>query len=62
MEFIIVTEDNIHEVLADLKDDKVLFALTAEGYEDIALNLGDIRAYIQQQKQVIYLYRKVWDE
>jgi len=62
IEFIIVTPENIEEVLTNLKDDKVLFALTAKGYEDIALNLSDIRAYIQQQNQVILLYRKVWDE
>jgi len=48
--------------MADLRDDKVLFALTAKGYEDIALNLADVRAYIQQQKRVIILYEKVWEE
>lgn len=62
VEFIIVTEDNFKEVFANLKDDKVLFALTTKGYEDMALNINDIRSYIQQQKRVIILYRKVWDE
>jgi|TARA_B110000503_G_scaffold106058_1_gene158338 predicted transcriptional regulator len=48
--------------MADLKNDKVLFALTSKGYEDIASNLSAVRAYIQQQRQVIILYEKVWDE
>jgi|TARA_B110000908_G_scaffold95071_1_gene112605 predicted transcriptional regulator len=48
--------------MTDLRDDKVLFALTAKGYEDIALNLADIQAYIKQQKQVIILYERVWEE
>ena len=62
VDFIIVTADNFEEVMTDLRDDKVLFALTAKGYEDIALNLADIQAYIKQQKQVIILYERVWEE
>lgn len=60
--FIIITPENAAEVFAKLKDDKVLFALTIKGYEDIALNLGDIRAYIRQQNKVIILYENVWKE
>lgn len=62
MEFIIVTPDNFEEVFANLKGDKVLFALTSKGYEDIALNLSDVRAYINQQKRIIILYENVWKE
>lgn len=62
VEFIIVTPDNFEEVFANLKGDKVLFALTSKGYEDIALNLSDVRAYIQQQKRIIILYQNVWKE
>lgn len=62
VEFIIVTPDNFEEVFANLKGDKVLFALTSKGYEDIALNLSDVRAYIQQQKRIIILYENVWKE
>ena len=61
-EFIVVTPDNVEEVFANLKGDQVLFALTTKDYENIALNLSDIRAYIQQQKQVILLYENVWKE
>lgn len=62
IKFIIITPENAAEVFAKLKDDKVLFALTIKGYEDIALNLGDIRAYIRQQNKVIILYENVWKE
>lgn len=60
IEFIIITPENADEVFASLKDNKVVFAITAEGYENLSLNLSDIRAYIQQQKQVIILYEDVW--
>ena len=60
VEFIVITPDNVEEVLANLKGDAVLFAVTTDGYENIALNLSDIRAYIQQQKQIILLYENAW--
>lgn len=62
VEFIIVTKDNIDEVFEKLKGDKVLFGLTPENYENIALNLSDLRAYIAQQKSIIILYENSYDE
>jgi len=62
IEFVIVTPENFEEVFANLKGDKVLFALTSKGYEDMALNLSDVRAYIQQQKRIIILYQNVWKD
>lgn len=60
-EFIIVTPENIEEVFANMKGDKALFALTSKGYENIALNLSDIRSLIQQQKAIIAIYEKQWE-
>ena len=62
VDFIIVTKDNVDEVFEKLKDDKVLFDLTAKDYEQIALNLSDLRAYISQQKSIIILYENAFDE
>lgn len=60
-EFIVITPDNVNEVFANIKGDKALFAVTAKGYENIALNLSDIRALIQQQKAIIAIYEKQWE-
>jgi hypothetical protein len=62
VEFIIITPENQEEVFADLSKDKALIALTAEGYEKLALNISDIRALIQQQKTIIAVYEKQWEE
>ncbi|MDB9980528.1 hypothetical protein OAD61_00300 [bacterium] len=62
VEFIVITPENIDEVFANLKNDQVLFAVTTKGYEDLALNLSDVRAYINQQKGIIILYQNVWKE
>jgi hypothetical protein len=53
----IVTPDNIDEVFASLSGEPVLFAVTADGYESLALNISDIRAMIQQQQKIIALYQ-----
>lgn len=62
VEFVVVTEENIDEIFAKMKGDKVFFALTSDNYNKIALNLSDLRAYISQQKSIILLYENVWDE
>lgn len=56
--WIIITPDNIDEKFAQIQSGElVFFALTAEGYENIALNLSDIRALVAQQQQIIAIYK-----
>lgn len=57
VEWKIITPDNIEKHFDSLKGgDAVLFAITSNGYEKLALNLSDLRAYIQQQKEIIAIY------
>lgn len=60
-EFIIITPENVEEVFANMRGDKALFAVTSKGYENIALNLSDIRSLIQQQKSIILAYEKAFE-
>lgn len=62
VEFVVVTAENIDEIFAEMKGDKVFFALTTDNYNKIALNLSDLRAYISQQKSIIILYENAFDE
>jgi len=56
--WVVITPDNIEEQFAKIQTGElVLFALTTEGYENIAMNLSDIRALISQQKQIIAIYK-----
>ena len=57
VKWVIITPENIDEKFAEVKSGEVvLFALTPDGYENIALNLSDIRAMIEQQKKIIAIY------
>ena len=58
VEWIIITPDNVDEKFNEIKNgEAVLFALTADDYENISLNLSDVRAAMDQQKKIIAVYK-----
>lgn len=63
VEWIVITPENYQEVFDKLSKSGrpiVLFALTDKGYENISLNLSDIRAFMQQQKAIIAAYENYY--
>lgn len=65
VQWIIITPDNYEQVFSELQKSGspvVLFGLTSKGYENLSLNIGDIRAYIQQQKAIIVAYEGYYKE
>lgn len=65
VEWIIITEKNYQEVFDQLRKnnkDVVLFGITAEGYENLALNLSDLRTHIEQKNAIIVAYKKYYVE
>lgn len=61
VEWTIVTPDNIDAIFEEMGEEAVLFAITADGYEALALNLSDLRALIQQQNEIIAVYRQSYE-
>jgi hypothetical protein len=63
MQWVIITPENVDEVFANIRgnESKVFFAISADGYSKISLNLGDVRSLIEQQKSIIESYEKLWD-
>lgn len=60
VEWIVITENNYQEVFDRLKKDNrdpVLFAITGSGYENLALNLSDLRTHIEQKNAIIVAYK-----
>lgn len=63
IEWIIITPENAEQVFEDARKKGnaiAFFALTDKGYENLALNLSDVRAFIQQQKAIIIAYENYY--
>lgn len=63
VEWIIITENNYEEVFQKLRaenKDVVLFGITAEGYQNLSLNINDIRTHIEQKNAIIVAYKKYY--
>jgi hypothetical protein len=59
----VITSENYEEVFERLRAqnvDLVLIGLTATGYENLSLNLNDLRTFIEQQNAVIIAYRNYY--
>ena len=59
VDWYVVTERNMEEFLEKFEKDNgdiVFMAISVRGYENISLNLADLRRYILQQKEIIIYY------
>lgn len=59
IQWIVITPENVDDVMAKLSASggKVaVFALTDKGYENLALNINDLRTYITQLQAIIVAY------
>lgn len=60
----VITPDNIDQVWRELEtsgNDVVLFAVTADGYEQMALDLAAVRNHIANQRMIIMKYREYYE-
>ena len=65
VEWIVLNEANVDEVMAKLQSEGkafALYALTGEGYGNLSLNFSDIRALVQQQQAIIAAYEGYYKE
>ena len=57
----IITEDNLDEKVNELKSKSgnfVVFAVSSKGYENLAIGIGELRRYINEQKAIIVYYKE----
>lgn len=59
VEFIVITKDNINTIQNLLESGVSLIAVTTKGYENLSLNMAELKRYIKQQKQIILYYEKI---
>ena len=61
VKFFVVTEKNYEEFKQRFtKDNKdyVFYAISVPSYENLALDMAELRRYIEQQKEIIIYYEK----
>ena len=64
LEWIIITPENAEATWKKLQEgntDVVLFALTDDGYETLALTMAELRNIIAQQRAIIVKYREYYE-
>jgi len=61
----VVTKDNYDEFVKEFTDtygELAFVALSMKDYENLALNIADIKRYLEQQKEIILYYEKAVTE
>lgn len=61
----VVTKDNLDDFLKEFEEihgDVAFVALSMRDYENLALNIAELRRYLNQQNQVIIYYEKAVTE
>lgn len=64
MRWVLVTPTNQQDIFKRLEEDGsdlVLFALTADGYQQLALNIAELRNLIATQRGIIARYREYYE-
>ena len=63
---IVITEDNLNEVIERVKalqgGQFVVYGLDLKSFENLAINMEQIKRYIEQQNEVILYYEKAVKE
>ena len=62
--WIVVTRENAEQIFEELEAQGqpiALFALTADGYEALSINIADIKTFLGTQKEIIIQYRDYYE-
>ena len=65
VDWIVINQDNLDEKVAELTAHGAplaIFVLTSQGYENLGLNISDIRAMVQQQQRIIVAYENYYKQ
>lgn len=54
----IITKNNVNSFLEGLQSEQVYVIMTVNDYETLAVNMADIKQYLQEQKRIIVYYEQ----
>ncbi|UOK16880.1 hypothetical protein [Vibrio phage phiKT1024] len=64
LDWIIITPENYQEVFDELESKNykvVIFGLTERGYEDLSINMEELKGYIIEQSVILGAYREYYE-
>lgn len=64
VEWTIITNDNLNQNIERLRRSNerfTLFSIDAQGYENLSVNVAEMRRYIQQQRELIRSLREYYE-
>lgn len=64
LDWIIITPENYQDVFDELERKNVkvvLFGLTEKGYEDLSINMEELKGYIIEQSVILGAYREYYE-
>ena len=64
LQWFVVTPENIEQVWKRLEEEKVdlvLFALTDDGYQELAMTMAELRNHIANQRAIIIKYKEYYE-
>ena len=63
MTWTVITPENFLQKIKELEGkDVVYYALTAQGYQNLSMNIAELRKYIQNQNAVIAAYKEYYKQ
>ncbi len=61
VKWVLFNREKLEQMLEEYPDQEiVLFAISAKGYENLALNFEEVIGYVEDQKDIIIYYRRLF--
>jgi len=65
IEWVVITRENFESKIREIElrsRSSVILAVSPQGYQNLSLNLGELRRYIEQQNSVIIAMRRYYED
>lgn len=65
LEWTVLTKENFEARVRDIEEQGgqfVVFALTPQGYQNLSINVAELRRYIIQQRSILVAYKEYYDK
>lgn len=62
VQIMVLNKDKTQELAQSMGDDTAIFALTPKSYENLALNMQEIKRFLAQQQEIVLYYKGIFED